>query len=1208
MGHLSDSQLRLLITHELAHAKRWDNLVLLIQRLAEMFLFFHPVVWICGWIMRREAEAACDDAVVHAYGDSAAYADSLTRVAEMKCGVTRRLLVNTFAAAESNFSRRVHRVLTGRPGRTTLWLAIATAVAMVAIAVVGLPTATAREPKAEDAKVALEEETSHERSPVGLESPPPSQAAAAEKDPAGTGTTAEALERLHPHLTSEYGTIRAWGMRRLAELAESGGIERDTAIGMLATGVRDPHSAVRWRSVRALGALKARSAEGVEALVTALEDSSFIVRHDAAESIVQIGGYVPGAAPALLKVFATDRSMNRAAAMRALKVMRPEVIEDVAKLLGHANLAVRDRSIYILEAHPVDETRPTLLRLLEEEKNPATRAEITRALRAVESHGDEAVEISEGPADGVEPEEASADIVPSAEPQRQNAQTIAVAELPTLVAQEPGEATTTGVKPETIPNPQAVALTDAATHTPTASDTEAIPEALPGDTVRSDGKEPVYYLFDINGDGIKERVPFYSIYPDSPNTMEDATVANDGTRGTTVKLIDGVPKLAWGQGIDNTFAGSLAAATAVTAHPVSYVDIMGLTGLAFRVRWTNEDTATQWCPSTPVGEMPDECAAFARMTGWGLPTDVQFGEEEPDRETIRRKVLASIDAGKPVAAYGTCLDLAVIYGYLDDGKTLLLHDYHQPSDLWRIPLGKLGPMQMYLAEHRGRPDAQQALIEALKTAVANWKRERHHGGVEGREYWYGDAALRAWQHDLARDGELPAETWKAFHHLNRWNYSALKDARRAAATFLRQHAAHLGEQAQAALERAAKLYEEELAYLARWEQREDHPWGAESVDAWGWEVRRSERESLTHIRGNEGQAIAELENALRAEGIEVPAIATASAAPPSQPNTEIKDYRWKPLWNSQVACLKAAADHLGVEVSVPWLFGVTGYAFLLNVHDELCPSGWHVAELPLKDALAEAGIDLRHLTGAAHAPGAKGTLQKRAWDETRKALDAGLPCYGYDFEIGDYYAVYGYDDVGYYYSGPNCEAGKGPLPWQDYGVSNMVGMIYVNAVEKGAPADDRSAVREACLRALNQAREVQGSSERYACGPAGYEQWIEALEGGHADGWGPPYNTACYLEARSNGAAFLEEAKTRLDDGELAPLFDEAIAHYASVRDKLQEVARTFPTAEEEKPGTGMDKRVKTAVDVLRAAKSAEQRGLQALAKLAEKLGAAPRA
>jgi len=60
----------------------------------------------------------------------------------MKCGITRRLLVNTFAAAESNFNRRIQRILSGRRGRMTLWLSLVTGAALVLIGVLGLPRAS----------------------------------------------------------------------------------------------------------------------------------------------------------------------------------------------------------------------------------------------------------------------------------------------------------------------------------------------------------------------------------------------------------------------------------------------------------------------------------------------------------------------------------------------------------------------------------------------------------------------------------------------------------------------------------------------------------------------------------------------------------------------------------------------------------------------------------------------------------------------------------------------------------------------------------------------------------------------------------------------------------------------------------------------------------------------------------------------------------
>jgi beta-lactamase regulating signal transducer with metallopeptidase domain len=145
----SPEHIRLLIAHELAHARRLDNAVLLTQRLAEVFFFFHPVVWLCGWAMRRDAEEACDDTVIAAFGGaSTEYADSLVRVATVVRGrgrsLTRRLLLNTFAAAESGFSYRVGRVLEGRGRRMRLGAGVLALAALAVIACIGLPAAAAR--------------------------------------------------------------------------------------------------------------------------------------------------------------------------------------------------------------------------------------------------------------------------------------------------------------------------------------------------------------------------------------------------------------------------------------------------------------------------------------------------------------------------------------------------------------------------------------------------------------------------------------------------------------------------------------------------------------------------------------------------------------------------------------------------------------------------------------------------------------------------------------------------------------------------------------------------------------------------------------------------------------------------------------------------------------------------------------------------------
>ena len=306
------------------------------------------------------------------------------------------------------------------------------------------------------------------------------------------------------------------------------------------------------------------------------------------------------------------------------------------------------------------------------------------------------------------------------------------------------------------------------------------------------------------------------------------------------------------------------------------------------------------------------------------------------------------------------------------------------------------------------------------------------------------------------------------------------------------------------------------------------------------------------------------------------------------------------MWISHIGSLKGAVDYLGADVSTPWLFGVTGYAFLLNMHETLCPSGWHVVNVPLDEGARNAGLVIEHIVEPSMTTP---ELQERAWEGVCRAIDAGNPCYGYDFETGDYYAVYGYDDIGYYYSGVFCDQGKGPMPWKDYGAKGQVGIIYINSVAKGQPADDVKTVCDALLVALKERDKVEGASELYACGLAGYDQWIRSIETGKADGFGMTYNAQCYAECRKNAVEFLKEAKGRVDE-KLAPLFDEAISHYGPVAENLKKVAETFPFFDRKPEHIQDESRKRTAIEALKAAKAEETKGLDVLAKITKALGA----
>jgi multidrug resistance efflux pump/beta-lactamase regulating signal transducer with metallopeptidase domain len=103
----SSEQLEMVLLHELAHVRRWDNVVNLCQRLVEALLFFHPVVWwLSAWI-RLERESCCDQLVIAHTGNPRAYAEMLAALA-LPHPVGH---AGALAMAENRLVVRIRRVL-----------------------------------------------------------------------------------------------------------------------------------------------------------------------------------------------------------------------------------------------------------------------------------------------------------------------------------------------------------------------------------------------------------------------------------------------------------------------------------------------------------------------------------------------------------------------------------------------------------------------------------------------------------------------------------------------------------------------------------------------------------------------------------------------------------------------------------------------------------------------------------------------------------------------------------------------------------------------------------------------------------------------------------------------------------------------------------------------------------------------------------------
>ncbi|HXB69758.1 MAG TPA: GWxTD domain-containing protein [Candidatus Acidoferrales bacterium] len=107
LAGLPVEQVEWILIHELAHIRRHDYLVNLLQSFIEGLLFYHPSVWWVSEVIRAERENCCDDVVVAVNGDARGYAAALAALEAHRGPVPEPAL----AATGGSLMRRIRRLL-----------------------------------------------------------------------------------------------------------------------------------------------------------------------------------------------------------------------------------------------------------------------------------------------------------------------------------------------------------------------------------------------------------------------------------------------------------------------------------------------------------------------------------------------------------------------------------------------------------------------------------------------------------------------------------------------------------------------------------------------------------------------------------------------------------------------------------------------------------------------------------------------------------------------------------------------------------------------------------------------------------------------------------------------------------------------------------------------------------------------------------------
>ena len=161
MTGLEPKQIELLLLHELAHIRRYDFTVNILQTLVEIVFFYHPALWWISRNIRTTREHCCDDAVLAVQNQPVLYAEALTRIPNSNFSLKRRLAMS----ANNNkgiLSQRIFRLFGQYESQPPIYRSILMAFLLLFLSLGSQAFLVAEEPvtEAEEVTVVQADQTS----------------------------------------------------------------------------------------------------------------------------------------------------------------------------------------------------------------------------------------------------------------------------------------------------------------------------------------------------------------------------------------------------------------------------------------------------------------------------------------------------------------------------------------------------------------------------------------------------------------------------------------------------------------------------------------------------------------------------------------------------------------------------------------------------------------------------------------------------------------------------------------------------------------------------------------------------------------------------------------------------------------------------------------------------------------------------------------
>ncbi len=148
----SETRLRAILAHELAHVLRRDPLVACLAQVNRCLFWFHPLAWWLPRTLACNAEQACDAAAIHAIGDPREYARTLLDITRAVGEGGGRVSWHGMSIGGGLLGRRIDRIVGGdlSPRLSTARTALVASTCAAAVVLVAACRPQSTSPRVDD--------------------------------------------------------------------------------------------------------------------------------------------------------------------------------------------------------------------------------------------------------------------------------------------------------------------------------------------------------------------------------------------------------------------------------------------------------------------------------------------------------------------------------------------------------------------------------------------------------------------------------------------------------------------------------------------------------------------------------------------------------------------------------------------------------------------------------------------------------------------------------------------------------------------------------------------------------------------------------------------------------------------------------------------------------------------------------------------------